>query len=137
MGRKMKVCVVDDDIGATTVLCDGLRLNGYEAVGVYSGADALKVCAEGGIDLVLLDILMPVMDGYEVFENLNSNEATTHIPVIFVSAKDGEADVQKGLRLGAVEYITKPYNLPMVMVRVEAALNANGARAEGGGPELA
>lgn len=136
MSRTMKVCVVDDDVEATTILCEGLKLNDYKAIGVYSGADALRVCGAGGIDLILLDILMPEMDGYEVFENLKSNEATRHIPVIFVSAKGKASDIQRGLELGAFEYITKPYNLPMVMVRVEAALNAAGARMEDGGPEF-
>ena len=136
MSRKMRVCVVDDDAEATTILCEGLRLNDYVAVEAHSGREALKLCGTEEIDLVLLDIRMPEMDGYEVIENLKSNDATQHIPVIFVSAKDRDTDVQRGLKLGAVEYITKPYNLPMVMVCVEAALNAAGARSESGGPEF-
>lgn len=122
MESKTKVCVVDDHHESAALLCEGLRLNDFEAIEVHSGPEALEVCAQQRIDLVLLDIAMPGMDGYEVCRELRGSPNTSDIPVIFVTVKGESRDIAQGYALGAVDYITKPYNLPIVMVRVEAAL---------------
>jgi len=122
MGGRIKVCVVDDHPEAAEVLCEGLRYHDYESFPCLSGQAALDLCATEPIDLILLDVVMPEMDGFEVCKRLKESPQTQHIAVIFVTGKDAPDDVSRGLNLGAVDYITKPYNLPIVMVRVESAL---------------
>lgn len=125
--KDYKVCVVDDYADEALVLCDGLRLNGYEAVAVCNGMDALARCAEGDVELVLLDVGLPDIDGYEVCRRLKADPKTADIPVIFVTARGSAMDVEEGFSLGAVNYIVKPYNLPIVMVHVDSALRTRAA----------
>ena len=113
---------MDDCEETASVLCEGLRLHNYDAIAAHSGEKALAVCREGNIDLVLLDVCMPEVNGYEVCERLKEDPATRDIAVVFVTVKGSIEDISKGFALGAADYITKPYNLPMVMVRVDAAL---------------
>jgi len=117
--------VTDDCADEVTILCEGLELNAYEAVAASTGQEALERCAEGGIDLVLLDVTLPDMDGYEVCRRLKADEKTRNIVVIFVTGRGAPEDVSLGYQLGAADYITKPYNLPMVMVRVDSALRTH------------
>lgn len=121
----IRVCVADDSVETAEVLCEGLRLNEYEAIPASSGEEALAVCEQGGIDLILLDVCMPDMDGYEVCRRLKENPRTRDIVVLFVTVKGTQEDIRKGYSLGAADYITKPFNLPMVMVRVDAAMRRN------------
>ena len=122
-----KVCVVDDCVDEALVLCEGLRLNGYEAVAVHTGAEALQRCAQGDIELILLDVGLPDLDGYEVCRRLKARPETADIPVVFVTARGSSTDVDHGYSLGAVNYIVKPYNLPFVMVLVDSALRTRSA----------
>lgn len=117
-----RVCVADDCVDEVAVLCEGLKLHSYEAVPAYTGQEALERCAQGSIDLLLLDIGLPDIDGHEVCRRLKENPKTSDIPIVFVTARGAANDVSEGYRLGAVDYIAKPYNLPIVMVRVEAAM---------------
>jgi len=119
---RYRVCVADDCPEAAAVLCEGLRMHNYDAEPAYNGETALSICATGNIDLVLLDVYMPDIDGYEVCRRLKTSPLTHHIPVIFVTVKGEPGDIERGRKLGAIDYITKPYNLPMVMLRVETAL---------------
>jgi len=123
-----RVCVVEDDPEAAAVLKEGLALNHFEPTVAHTGADALAACAGGDIDLILLDVGLPDLDGYSVCEKLKANPDTADIPVIFCTAKGLDGDVMKGYSIGAVDYITKPYNLPMVMVRCEAAMRNHAMR---------
>lgn len=120
--QRIRVCVADDYVDEASVLCEGLRLNGYEAIPTHNGQDTLNVCFEGGIDLLLLDIGLPDIDGHEVCRRLKDDPSTRDIPIIFVTARGQRPDVQQGYELGAVDYIPKPYNLPMVMVRVDSVV---------------
>lgn len=122
MGRKIRVCVADDDAAVATSLCDGLEEFGFETVEVHTGGEALDACSKNELDLILLDVSLPDMDGFEVCKQLKASEKTEDISVIFVTGKTDPGDISKGYSLGAIDYITKPYNLPMVMVRVEAAV---------------
>ncbi len=124
--HKAKVCVVDDCVDEAKVLCDGLVLNGYDAVAVYGGKDGLERCGKGDIDLLLLDIGLPDVDGYEVCRRIKSDPATAMIPIIFVTARGEAQDIALGYETGASDYLVKPYNLPIVMVHVDSALR--GAR---------
>lgn len=119
---RCRVCVADDTVDVASNLSDGLKLLNYDAVPVYTGTEALEVCADGDVDLILLDVCLPDIDGHEVCRRLKKDPKTHDIVVIFVTVRGSARDVVKGFQLGAVDYITKPYNLPMVMVRVEAAL---------------
>jgi len=118
-----KVCVADDNRESADIICKGLQMHGYEAVAVADGLEALEICRNDDIDLILLDVNMPGMDGYEVCRQLKNDPKTKRIGVIFVTVHSGRKEVAKGFELGAMDYITKPYNLPMVIVRVEAAIS--------------
>lgn len=120
--RSYRVCVADDCVDEVTILCEGLKLHNYEVVSAFSGEQALAACEEGAVDLLLLDIGLPDIDGHEVCKRLKQNPKTADIPVIFVTAKGSATDVAVGYQLGAVDYIAKPYNLPMVMVSVGMAM---------------
>jgi len=119
---RCKVCVADDCAETAAVLCEGLRLHNYEAFAVHTGTEAMDACANGGVDLVLLDVCLPDISGYEVCQRLKQVPATREMSIIFVTVKGSPQEVAKGFSLGAVDYICKPYNLPMVMVRVDAAM---------------
>lgn len=125
---KYRACVVDDSEDSAAILREGLRLNGYDVLVAHSGEAALEICGKERIDLVLLDVCMSGIDGYEVCKRLKADPKTKDAVVIFVTVKGSTEDVATGFRLGAADYITKPYNLPIVMVRVEAAMRARKAR---------
>ncbi len=120
--HKAKVCVVDDCVDEATLLCEGLWLNGYDALAVYNGVDAFERCGQGDIDLLLLDVGLPDIDGFELCRRLKANPATSSIPVIFVTARGEAQDIALGYETGASDYVVKPYNLPIVMVHVDSAL---------------
>ncbi|MBE1302235.1 MAG: response regulator [Alteromonadaceae bacterium] len=121
---KLRVLVVDDIPDNIDVISDLLR-GEYQIKAATNGPLALKICAsEQPPDLVLLDIMMPDMDGLEVCKRLKSNSKTQHITVIFLTALDQTEDVVKGLDLGAVDYITKPINPAIVKARVRTHCRA-------------
>ena len=126
--HRLNVCVVDDCVDEASLLCEGLKLHDYSVVAVHSGTEALRICEEQEVEVVLLDIGLPDIDGYEVCRRLKANPRTSDIAVIFVTARDSERDVKLGYTLGAADYITKPYNLPFVMVRVESVIRSIAAK---------
>lgn len=128
--QSTKICVVDDSVDEATVLCDGLRLFGYEAVAAYSGREALARCRNETIHLVLLDVGLPDIDGYEVCRQLKQDPITSDIPVIFVTASGSTREVAHGYKLGAIDYVAKPYNLPIVIIHVDAALRTRQGQME-------
>ncbi len=89
---------------------------------VHSGEAALELCGREKIDLILLDVCLPKMSGYDVCKALKANPKTQEICVVFVTVKGAPEDVSLGFQLGATDYIAKPHNLPIVMLRVDAAL---------------
>jgi diguanylate cyclase (GGDEF)-like protein len=112
------ILVVDDTPINIQVLAEALRVD-YRVKVATSGPAAFEVISRQGLpDLILLDIMMPGMDGYEVCRRLKANPLTQNIPVIFVTAKTEVADEQQGLRLGAMDYIVKPFHLPIVAARI-------------------
>lgn len=114
------VLIVDDEKNNIQVLGTLLRDAGYSVLASTNGAGALRTAKEKLPDLILLDIMMPEMDGYEVAEDLKNNHKTEPIPIIFVSAKTELEDKLKGFDIGAIDYITKPYEKDEVLVRVES-----------------
>ena len=112
------ILIVDDVPTNIQVLAEALRKH-YRVQVATNGRDALAVAqTRPQPDLVLLDVMMPAMDGFEVCRRLKEDPATRHIPVVFVTAKDDVADEERGLMLGAVDDIAKPFHLPVVRARV-------------------
>jgi response regulator RpfG family c-di-GMP phosphodiesterase len=128
VSTRARILVVDDDAWNLAVLSTMLQPH-YEAMGAPSGELALQIATGSSPpDLILLDVLMPGMDGYEVLTRLRNNPATSDIPVIFITGLDSIEDEEKGLKLGAVDYITKPYCLPIILGRVHTQLELKNAR---------
>lgn len=119
--EKQTILVVDDTPENIDVLA-GVLKSEYHIKIAKNGELALKIARSIKLDLILLDIMMPGIDGFEVCRLLKLDERTRHIPVIFVTAKISAADELKGLELGAADYITKPFNPPIVQRRVHTQL---------------
>ncbi|MEA4856780.1 response regulator, partial [Solidesulfovibrio sp.] len=113
------VLIVDDAPSNLAILTESLR-DEFDVRIAGSGPEALRIVGEAPPDLILLDILMPDMDGYAVCRQLKADYTTKNIPVIFLTAKGDVADETLGLALGAVDYITKPFTVPVVKARVRA-----------------
>ena len=115
---KPVILIVDDTPANIRVLAESLR-NAYRIRVATSGKEALDLIAHlGPPDLMLLDVMMPEMDGYEVCRRIKADPATRNVPVIFVTARSDAADEEFGLKLGAADYIIKPFHLPIVTARV-------------------
>ncbi len=115
--------LVVDDTPANLSLMTGLLKDEYKVKAATNGEKALKIAeTQPQPDLILLDIMMPEMDGYEVCQRLQANPATRRIPIIFLTAKTAVEDEQHGLEVGAVDYITKPISPPIVLARVKTHL---------------
>lgn len=128
--EQFTVCVADDCTDENDLLCMGLRLHNYQTLAAYNGRDALDLCRNGQADIVLLDVDLPDMDGYEVCRQLKADPATADLPVIFITAHNDAENVIQGYNLGAVDFIGKPFNLPVVMIRIEAIMRTLQSRDE-------
>lgn len=124
-----KTLLVVDDTKENLLVIAGLIGNEYRVRVANTGEKALKAAnSEPVPDLILLDVMMPEMDGYTVLKHLQSTEATRHIPVIFVTAMDGDDDEEYGLQLGAVDYITKPIKPAILQARIKTHLELKEVR---------
>ncbi len=113
--------LVVDDVPANVKLLEARLLAEYfEVLPAYSGADALETCENGKVDVVLLDVMMPDMDGFDVCRRLKADPATQHIPVVMVTALDQISDRVRGLEAGADDFLTKPVNDLQLMTRVKS-----------------
>lgn len=120
--RADTILVVDDNPENIQILIENLESD-YEIICTTSGQEALDIAfSDDRPDLVLLDVMMPDMDGYEVCARLKANPDTWDLPVIFLTALGQEVDEAKGLNIGGVDFITKPFSLPVVEARIKAAL---------------
>jgi putative two-component system response regulator len=120
--QKQTVLVVDD-APESLLLITSLLKDSYKVKIATDGKKALQIaCSQDPPDIILLDIIMPEMDGYEVCDHLKNNSETRDIPVIFLTAKSEVDDEVKGLELGAVDYITKPISPPILLARVRTHL---------------
>ena len=117
-----KILLVDDDPGNLQILHHVLDGRGYKIFIAKNGESALSIARKLRPDLILLDIRMPIMDGYEVCRELGADPSTSEIPVIFLSALDDTQSKVHGLELGAVDYITKPFQAEEVIARVNTHL---------------
>lgn len=111
-----KILVVDDEMPINKLVCKNLSLVGHECLSAYDGIQALDIIKNKRPDLVILDVMLPVVSGFEIIKLLNET------PVIFVTAKNGLNDRLNGLSLGADDYIVKPFEMAELIARVQAVL---------------
>jgi two-component system sensor histidine kinase/response regulator len=128
--ERASVLIVDDVSKNIQVLGSILRDEGYKISFALNGKDALKKVEASPPDLILLDVMMPEMDGYETCRRLRENESTIDIPVIFLTAKSDEESRIKGFEVGAQDYVTKPFNTPELLARVNTHLQLKKVRDE-------
>jgi DNA-binding response OmpR family regulator len=120
--EQMKILVVDDEQDLCDILLFNLRASGYVAEAVYSAEQAIEKNL-ASYDLLLLDVMMPGLSGFELAERLKTDDTTARIPIIFLTAKDTEDDALHGFGIGADDYVTKPFSIREVMARVKAVLS--------------
>src|SRR5688572_11600166 len=121
--KASRILIVDDILDNLHMLTDLLQELGHEVQMAMSGKDALKAVEKNPPDLILLDIQMPIMDGYEVCQRLKSQPQTRDIPVIFLSALNETRDILRGFEVGGVDYVSKPFQFREVVARVQSQLN--------------
>lgn len=124
------IMVVDDNSKNLQVVGKILYKNGYDLSLLGEGKSVLELAREKQPDLILLDIMMPVMDGFEVCQLLKNDELTKNIPVIFLTAKTDEDDIVKGFETGGVDYIKKPFNPRELLARVNTHVELKRSREE-------
>ena len=117
-----RILVADDEPHILKALDFRLKSSGHEIINAVDGGEALKIATKEKPDLVLLDIMMPVMDGFQVLRKLKSQEETKDIPVIMLTARSQGKDIVTGLEDGAADYVTKPFNFAELIARVNRAL---------------
>ncbi len=115
-----KILVVEDDEALNKTVCAFLRSNGYDAVGCKNGAEAYDALYENIFDIVLSDIMMPGVDGFELAHSIR--ELNAELPILFMTARDDLASKQRGFRMGVDDYMVKPIDLDELILRVEALL---------------
>jgi DNA-binding response OmpR family regulator len=118
-----KVLVVDDDRSALDIMTRLLEKEGFTAFAADSGPRALEIAATQQVEVILLDVMMPIMDGFQVCAELRAHERTRDIPVILVTAKDDMETRIAGMRLGVSEFLAKPINKHDLFARVRAQLH--------------
>ena len=119
-----KILLVDDEPDIIEFLKYNLEQNGYDVIVGHNGLQALKKLSENP-ELIILDIMMPHLDGYEVYNKIRENKNFTDVPIIFLTAKSGETDEIKGLELGASDFIQKPISPKKLIARVKLNLRKN------------
>lgn len=123
MKNKQTILIIDDNSANLAILTEYMELWGFDFMVADNGESGLRKAGKGGDpDLILLDVFMPVMDGFEVCRQLKSNPSTAEIPVIFLTADNDEADKVRGFETGAVDYITKPFHPKEVLARINRHL---------------
>jgi len=117
-----KILIAEDERDIRDLITFTLRFAGHEVIAAANGEEAYSLALEHLPDLILMDVRMPKMTGYEACKALKQEQATMNLPVVFLSAKGQEAEVQTGLDAGAVEYILKPFSPDQLTERVQAIL---------------
>ena len=123
MNKKPKILIVDDEPFNVDYLEQELEDLNYETITAVNGQDALEKIASESPDLVLLDIMMPIMDGYAVLEKVKADPAIRNIPIIVISANNDLQSVVKGIKLGAEDYLPKPFEPTLLQARIQSSLD--------------
>jgi CheY-like chemotaxis protein len=122
--RTAQVMVVDDDPDTVIILSRHVQREGYIAIEASSGPECLQILRERSVDLILLDLMMPEMDGFEVCRALKGNPATKDIPIIMITARDDLEARAEGMRLGVADFLAKPVFRRQLANRISAQLDA-------------
>lgn len=117
-----KICIIEDEKDIVRLLSYNLEKEGYDVASLGTGETAVEFILSEKPDLILLDIMIPSVDGFEVCKRLKANANTAHIPIIMITAKTEESNIVTGLELGADDYIAKPFSIVVLIARVRAAL---------------
>jgi len=123
-GTPARALVVDDEAGLTEVLVSALRYDGWDARGAADGASALRIATDLHPDVVILDVMLPDVDGFEVLRRLRAAEQ--HVCVLFLTARDAVEDRVAGITAGGDDYVTKPFSLEEVLARVRGLVRRAG-----------
>ncbi len=117
---KKKILVVEDDRDISELITYNLEREGYEIACLYDGSQAVDFVNKRKPELIILDLMLPEVDGLEICRQLKSDAATKHIPIVMLTAKSEEADVVVGLQMGADDYIPKPFSPQVLVARIKA-----------------
>jgi two-component system alkaline phosphatase synthesis response regulator PhoP len=117
-----KILIAEDERDIRDLITFTLRFAGYEVIAASNGEEAVTLALQEIPDLIITDVRMPRMNGYEACEKIKAEEKTKHIPVIFLSAKGQEAEIQTGMNVGADEYLLKPFAPDQLTSRIQAVL---------------
>jgi two-component system phosphate regulon response regulator PhoB len=119
---KGKIEIIEDDRDIVEMIVYNLKEEGYQTISAFDGDKGIELAGREKPDLVILDIMLPVIDGFEVCRTLKQQQSTSHIPIIILSAKSRETDKVVGLELGADDYVTKPFSPRELLARIKAVL---------------
>ena len=120
MGAKSRILVVEDEAAIREGLIDVLVYHQYEVETAATGPDGLKMAQSGHFDLILLDVMLPGMDGYEICDRIRAEDPNQ--PIIMLTAKTSDDEIVQGLKLGADDYVPKPFSIQQLVLRIEAVL---------------
>ena len=120
MQRKIRILIVEDEVAIRTGLVDVFVFHGYEVDWVDEGHEALRKALSGNFDLILLDLMLPGMNGFEICERIRAQDREQ--PIIMLTAKTSDEDIIQGLSLGADDYVAKPFSVAQLVLRVQAVL---------------
>ncbi len=123
MSEKKKILVIDDEPSILYVVINRLQASGYTVVTAYDGFNGLETLEKENVDLILLDIMMPKMDGFQFLKELKKVKKGNKVPVIMFSAKVQDEDVRKAKDLGASDFISKPFTPDILLEKIKNALN--------------
>ena len=125
MKRNIRILLCEDDPNLGSLLTEYLNAKGFETTHAKDGGEGLKQYRRQSFDFIILDVMMPVMDGFTLAEEIRKNNK--HIPLLFLTAKSMKEDTLKGFKVGADDYMTKPFSMDELLVRVQAILKRSAA----------
>jgi two-component system response regulator RegX3 len=128
MNRQISILVVEDEEAIRTGLIDVLVFHGYQTDGAATGPEGLEKAQTGKFDLILLDIMLPGMDGYEICDRIRAEDRQQ--PIIMLTAKTSDEEIIEGLKMGADDYVAKPFSIQQLLLRIEAVLRRSPAGQE-------
>lgn len=127
---KPRILIIEDEIALSEVLVYNLRREGYEPLTAQDGQEGLRKAQVTPPDLILLDLMLPVKNGFEVCRELKAGQRTRSIPILMLTAKSEETDQVVGFSLGADDYVTKPFSVKVLLQRIKALIRRNSAPAD-------
>jgi DNA-binding response OmpR family regulator len=123
--KKAKILVVDDEVNITQILEFSIGAEGFEVISAQNGEEAIEKARKEQPDLIILDIMMPKIDGYEACRILKANPLTRNIPVVLLTAKGRDIDKRLGYEVGATDYIVKPFSPSKLVERIQQLLSCH------------